>query len=109
MTLRESIVALSAFPVPMRTVEMFATKRGLTLDEEANSFNLSSPAYKLVEADIYMWIFLSPNVGQGGQSYSFGDRRQFRRLAMNISERFGSEDDLKGYSNGKYGYMGSRL
>lgn len=108
MTVRDSILALSAFPVPMRTVEAYALKRGVDLDSDATPETLSDPAYLLLTADVYIWLVLAPNVGQGGQSYSFADRKALKSRALAIYGLYGDDLD-KASAGGRYGYMGDRL
>ena len=108
MTLKESLNAISAYPIPMRTIEAISLKRGVALDDEATTETVGSSEYNLAKADLYMWLYTSPNVSQGGQSYSFGDKESFRRLAHALYKQYGTDEDVRN-SAGRYGYMGSRL
>ena len=110
MTIRESLLSVSAYPIPIRTVEAIALKWAIDLNDEADSFIVSSSPYRMAQADLYVWLYGAPNVSQGGQSYSFtSDQRElWKKKAAKIYEELGMEDELSSLK-GKYGYMGSRL
>lgn len=109
----ESLIGLTGYPIPMRTVLTIAIRRGLDIEEqmelgEATEALVSRP-FRLAEADLLMWLYRAPNVSQGGQSYNFTDtqREDFRRRAQAIYDSIGGSSDRK--SNVRYGYKGSRL
>lgn len=108
MTIRDSILGLTAYPVPLRTIEGFAIRRGVDLNGDATKDLLESPAYMLLTADVYSWLVISPNIGQGGQSYSFADRMVMKSKARSIYEKCGDEAD-KASLGTRYGYMGCKL
>lgn len=110
MTIRESLLAVSAYPIPMRTIEAISLKREVALDDEADYATVLSSSYRLALADLYVWLYYAPNVSQGGQSYSFttDQREWWKRQAIAIYGELGEEDELSSLK-GKYGYMGSRL
>lgn len=109
MTVRESLLAISAYPIPMRTIEATALKRTVDLDGDADKSTVASSAYRLALADLYVWLFFAPNVGQGGQSYSFTDAQRdwWKKQAMAIYEEL--EDDALSALKTTYGYMGDKL
>ena len=109
MTILDSLLAISAYPIPVRTVEACALKRGLVTDTTAVYGDFSAPNYRLATADLMMWLYYAPTVSQGGQSYSLTDaqRAEFRRRAMAIYDELGSDEDK---NNGiRYGYKGQDL
>ena len=109
MKVFESLLTISAYPIPMRTVEACAMKRGIVADSEMDTAMFSDPAYRLATADLLMWLFYAPNVSQGGQSYSLTDahRADFLRRARAIYDELGDGDDK---NNGvRYGYKGESL
>lgn len=109
MTILESLLAISAYPIPLRTIETTAVKRGLEMEDDCDSDTLASRSYRLASADIMMWLFYAPNVSQGGQSYSLTDaqRAAFRSRARTIYDELGDADDK---NNGiRYGYKGENL
>jgi hypothetical protein len=109
MTIREALLGISAYPIPLRTVEATALRRAVDLDAEARDMILDDPAYRLCVADLYVWLYFAPNVGQGGQSYSFTDsqREWWKRQAMAIYDEL--DDPALSALKTQYGYMGSRL
>ena len=109
MTNREALLGVTGYPVPQRTVEAVALRRGLDLCDGATTESMKSRSFRLCEADMLMWLFRAPNVSQGGQSYNFTDeqRKDFRRRAGVIYDELGEDDG--GASGIKYGYRGTRL
>lgn len=91
----------------MRTIEAKALKRGLDLDGDVTDEDKDS--LRLAVADLYVWLYFAPNVGQGGQSYSFTDsqREWWKKQALAIYDEL--EDEEASALHGQYGYMGSRL
>jgi len=104
----ESLKAVNAYPIPLRTLVEVGEARALTLNSEASQDVLRSAAFKLATADLLLWLSLAPNIAQGGQNYSFSDeqRQQFRNRANALYDEF--EDDAE-KPKPIYGYKGSRL
>ena len=107
-TILESLKGISAYPVPLRTLVETAELRGLSLGESATQEIMVGKAYKLAKADLLLWLSLAPNIGQGGQSYSFTDeqRQQFRNQAKALYDEC---DEVSAVIKPIYGYKGSRL
>lgn len=108
MTIRDCIRALSAYPIPDETIEMYAIKRGVLLDEEASIDLVLNVPYMLMTADIYLWLYHSPSISQGGQSYSFSEKSFFKDQARSIYKQYGDDEDVSGLES-RFGYKGSRL
>lgn len=109
MTILDSLLAVSAYPIPQRTVEAYATKRGLEITDDMDESLYADRGYRLATADLMLWLYFAPSVSQGGQSYSLTDaqRAEFRRRALKIYDELGDED---GMNNGiRYGYKGEDL
>lgn len=106
MTTLESLKGINSYPIPYRTLESVAVRRGLTLTAEATVEVLASKAYKLANADLLRWLSTAPNITQGGQSYSFTDeqRKDFRNQADELVA-----DAEESEPKTRYGYKGSRL
>ena len=106
MLICDYLRAVSAYPIPMRTIEAKALKRGLDLEGDAE---VGGDALRLAVADLYVWLYFAPNVSQGGQSYSFTDaqREWWRKQALAIYDELGDEEAAALHS--QYGYMGRRL
>ena len=107
-TILDALKGISAYPIPPRTLVEVAEGRGISLSEEATQAVITGRLYRLAKADLLLWLFLAPNVGQGGQSYSFTDeqRKQFRNQANAIYAELG---DVRAAAQPTYGYKGSRL
>lgn len=110
MTYLETLKGVSSYPIPMRTIEEVALRRGMDLHAEPTSAELGGDSYKLATADLMMWLSAAPNVSQGGQTYSFTDeqRQQLRKRAYAIYSRLEGEDKQM-ESKATYGYKGTRL
>ena len=107
-TVLEALKGVSAYPVPLRTLVETAELRGLSLSGTATQEVMVGKAYKLAKADLLLWLSLAPNIGQGGQSYSFTDeqRQQFRNQAKALYDECG---EVSATTKPIYGYKGSRL
>lgn len=109
MTAYESLLAVSAYPIPDRVIRTTALKRGLNVDDPATESTLGSAPFRLSKADLYVWLYFAPNVSQGGQSYSFTDsqREWWKKQALAIYDELGDEE--ADAMRTQYGYMGSKL
>lgn len=109
MTILDSLLAISAYPIPMRTVEAYATKRGLEITDDMEEDMYAGRGYRLATADLMLWLYFAPNVSQGGQSYSLTDaqRAEFRRRALTIYDELGEGDVMN--AGVRYGYKGENL
>ena len=107
-TVLETLKSVSAYPVPLRTLVETAEKRGVVLTDTATQEAMIGKAYKLAKADLLLWLSLAPNMGQGGQSYSFTDeqRQQFRNQAKALYDECG---EVSAATKPLYGYKGSRI
>lgn len=108
-TILESLRSVSGYPIPQRTIEEKAQRRGLFISEEASPDVLEDSAYRLAVADLMVWLSYAPNVSQGGQSYSFSEdqRIQLRSEAYAVYRMYGDPGDTT--QKPRFGYMGSRL
>lgn len=108
-TILEAIKSVTLYPLPSRTIEQIAVRRGCSLSDEATQEKLTGIEYNLAKADILKWLANAPNVTQGGQSYSFTEeqRQQFRNEANALYKEYGADDSA--IAKPIYGYKGSRL
>ena len=106
----DALLGVTGYPVPRRSVEAIATRRGLDLGSDPSQVVMTSKEFRLCEADMLMWLFRAPNVSQGGQSYNFTDeqRSDFRNRARRIYKDLGDTGDAAAASI-QYGYKGDRL
>ena len=108
-TVLESLRGISSYPIPLRTLDETAERRGVKLTDAATQKVLNSRGYNLCKADLLLWLALAPNVTQGGQSYSFTDeqRMRFRNAAKALYKEFKDEEAVQ--ASTIYGYKGHRL
>lgn len=107
-TITESLKGINAYPIPLRAILDAAVGRGLDPNAESDQTTLMSKEYRLAEADLFLWLSVSPNVVQGGQNYSWNteQRKYLRDRANGIYSEF--EDDSR-RPKSMYGYKGSVL
>lgn len=107
-TILEALKGVNAYPIPLRTLVEVAEGRILDLQGEATIAVLQGKEYKLATADLLLWLSLTPNISQGGQSYSFSEeqRAQMRRKADAIYDECGEVESL---SKPTFGYKGKYL
>lgn len=109
-TVLDALKGINSYPVPLRTLQETAERRGLQLDEEYTAELLEGTSFLLAKADILLWLSYAPDVSQGGQSYSFTDeqRDDMRSLAKQLMDAY-EEDAEEAFPRTKYGYKGSVL
>lgn len=111
-TVLELLKGISNYPVPMRTIDRIALKRGVDLNTEATSEIITSKEYELSEADVMRFISTAPNVSQAGISFDtlVSDRNALRVQANLVYKKYGDEMyQPDGEIKAKFGYKGDRL
>lgn len=103
----ESLRGVNAYPIPLRTIEEVAKRRGVDLTDETSVTLLTSREFRLSEADLLLWLSYAPNVSQGGQSYNFSDEQRARMRAR--AQQIYDELEEGGIPKNIYGYKGKRL
>lgn len=108
-TINDVLTGVTMYPIPNRTLEGIAVRRGVSLSSAATEEILRSPAVGLARADVLSWLALAPNVSQGGQNYSFSEeqRQQFRNEANRLYSSFSADDTTS--KKPVFGYKGNRL
>jgi hypothetical protein len=109
MTVLESLKDISGFPVPDSTIESMAIKREINLSDTVTKTIIVSNNYRLVKADILLWVSFAPNINQEGISFdiSDSDRESLRKMANAVYKELGDDAYIK--ENVGYGYKGDRL
>lgn len=107
-TVLEALKGINSYPIPLRTINETAERRGIALDGETTAEVLKGRAFNLCRADLLLWLSYAPNITQGGQSYSFTDeqRTDMRNLAQQLYDEFEEEENVP---KSVYGYKGKRL
>lgn len=109
-TVLESLKAVNAYPIPLRTLLETIERQGLLQSDEATQEVLRGAKYNLALADLLLWLSFAPNITQGGQSYGFTDeqRLQLRNRAKQLQQRYMEAQEAK-QNKPIYGYKGSKL
>ena len=106
-TVLEALRGINSYPIPLRTINEVAERRGVDLNEETTVGILQSREFNLSRADLLLWLSYAPNVTQGGQSYSFSDEQRMRM--RNMAQQIYDEMEEEGLPKTLYGYKGKRL
>ncbi len=108
-TILDALKAISAYPIPLRTLYEVCIRRKLDETAEATKEALATASYNLAVADLLLWLALAPDISQGGQSFGFTDeqRDRLRARAQKLLGQYA--DETEAASAASYGYKGSRL
>lgn len=111
LSVSDALRSETGFPVKTDTIETIALKRGLSLDGDATQAVILSKEFRICVADLCLWLFIAPNVSQGGQSFSLTDaqREELRRRARRIYKSLGMDESGAGAAGATYGYKGEWL
>lgn len=106
MKIGESLKIISAYPIPMETVQAICTARGVDADADFTLALAQSAGYKKAQADLYIWLSEAPNITQGEVHFSFSlsERAYMRRKAAAILNEAGAA-----LAGDQFGYMGDKL
>lgn len=105
-TILYSLKSVSAYPIPLYTLQEIAENRGIDIEEEATVVTRTTQGFQLAKADIMYWLSKAPNISQAGSSYNFSDndRLNFKRQANTIYKDCGEK-----LPESSFGYKGERL
>lgn len=106
MTVRESLLAISNYPIPDAFLESIGEEVGLDMREDLTSADTT--ALYRVKARTYFFLAVAPNVSEGGVSISFttAEKNFFLGLARRYAALAG-EDGL--FPGPAYGYKGQNI
>ena len=106
MTISESLKAINLYPINKLTLDNIAEECELCGSDPASAEVRASKAYKRAQAKVYRYLATAPAVTESGAQYSFTDaeRDRFNRIADDLMEEAGIEDDPG--ANGEVGYIG---
>lgn len=97
-------MSITNYPIPPRTLNRVAVRRGLILTTEATQEILNTRDYRLAEADTMKWLIAAPNISEGGVTFSLSqiERSQLKQESASIYEELETEEPT-------YGYIGEDL
>lgn len=106
MTVRESLLAISPFPIPADFIESVGEGIGVDLDSDLDGIEAKS-LYR-AKARVYYFLATVPNVSEGGVSISFStaDKNAFLALARKFANLAGETGLIGGPA---YGYKGQNI
>lgn len=106
MTIRESLLAISNYPIPDAFLESIGEEVGLDMNEELTE--ASAVPLNRVRARAYLFLATAPNVSEGGVSISFTatEKAYFLSLARRYAALAGETGLFPGPA---YGYKGQNI
>ncbi len=107
MTLRESLLAISPYPIPSEFIDSVGVAiGGVDMDSEVG--DLEPVSIYRAKARVYYFLATTPNVSEGGVSISFTaeDKRIFLAMARRFASLAGEGSLIPG---AVYGYKGENL
>lgn len=107
MTVRESLLAISPYPLPADYIESVGTGIGLDLDSDVEGIDNVKVFYR-AKAMVYYFLATTPNVSEGGVSISFNanDKSLFLAMARKYAGLAGDDSLIPGPA---YGYKGENI
>lgn len=105
MTISQTLASISTYPIPAASIEVIGTVRGLTVSGTADSAVLTSQAYELAKADLYMWLYTAPDLKELDSAVTQADRAAYLRAANVIYAKYGDPAN----SSRKVGFVGENF
>lgn len=91
MTIFEALQSVVNYPLDGGKITLIAIKRGLLQDEEITQVVLTSKAFELATADVYLLLVSSPTIAEGGYQISMTDKGNMLDLAKAIYAKHGED------------------
>lgn len=106
MTVRESLLAISPYPIPADYLDSVGTAVGLDLDFELE--DVAPRDLYRAKARVYYFLAVTPSVSEGGVSISFtaSDKSVFLAMARKYASLAGEDSLIPGPA---YGYKGENI
>lgn len=106
MTIRESLLAISPYPIPTDFLDSVGEGIGVELDNEIEDVE-ARDIYR-AKARVYYFLATTPNVSEGGVSISFNarDKELFLAMARKFADLAGEDGLIPGVA---YGYKGENI
>ena len=103
MTIEQSLLTLSQYPVPTEYIAAIAMDLDLSVKDELTYEIATSNDYKIAKARVYQFLSCAPNITESGFSVSLDANAKdlFRRLGQALLSEVGVAD-----SSVSYGYQG---
>jgi hypothetical protein len=95
MTVKEALLSIVNYPVPVSAIENIADARELVLTDVITKEMRSSNSYRLAQADLFTWVSFAPNISEGGISVDmlYSDRKELREKADMIYIELGEKNE----------------
>jgi hypothetical protein len=104
MTIAESLMSLNPYPIPNSTVEKICTDRGLDKDTTYTKTIGESQDYELATADIYLFLFDSPNLIE--QAVGITQLAEVKKQLLKRANQIYSKYEDSKFRGKKFGFIG---
>ena len=102
MTISQALLSVNTYPIPDLLIQRIGIERGLTVTDDYSLEVSKSDSFRLAMADVYMYLYTSPDFSEQQVSFTQADRDNFYSLAQAI---YAELNDPK-FVGLKYGFVG---
>jgi len=102
ITVKLALANISGYPIPDEVIEKTTIDRELVLTDNYTMTIRQSKNFELATADLYMWLYTSPDFKEQEISFTQSERANFLLLANKLYLQHG-DANLVG---GTYGFIG---
>jgi hypothetical protein len=106
MTVKEALQSINAFPIPDLFIEKVGVERELNISEEYTKEISVTSNYELATADVYMWLYGQPSLGE--QEISFTQLQEIKKGFLDFANRIYDKYGDAKFTGGKYGFVGDK-
>lgn len=93
MTVKEALLSIVNYPVPVSAIENIADARELVLTDVITKEMRGSINFRGAQADLFTWVSFAPNISEGGVSVDMLDRKELREKADQIYIELGEKNE----------------
>ena len=106
VSVREALMSMTGFPIPVATINAIAGEASLDLDGDVAE--ACPRALNRAKARVCLYVAMMPNVSEGGVSISLTatDKKLWMAMAQKYAALAGASDIFAGVN---YGYKGENL
>lgn len=105
MNILSALLTICIYPIPTDVIQKICIERGLNPSDIFTLLIAETQAFQLAKADVYLWLFTSPDIKEQEIAFTQADRDNFLYLANVI---YYAWDDPK-FSGNNYGFVGENF
>lgn len=99
---------MTSYPVPDMAINAILLNRGLDGTVVIDMALMKEPAYKLAQADLYVWLSTAPAMKEQESSVTQKDSEFYLKLANALYMRYGENEDTIPEKR-LYGFKGDKF